>query len=212
MIPLEEKAKRQGFRFIVGIDEAGRGPLAGPVVASAVCLTSNRFTYPIKDSKQISAPIREKLFQEILEKAHVGVGVMSEAIIDEHNILEATMLAMNAALGQLLEKLQRLDNPPINLSKDIHVFVDGNRFKSLTPCTYKTIVDGDEKVLSIACASIVAKVIRDRILNMYDQIFPHYGFKQHKGYPTAQHRKALESHGPTWFHRRTFRYQVPQEG
>jgi ribonuclease HII len=210
MILLEENAQRQGFRFVIGIDEAGRGPLAGPVVASAVCLTSQKFSHEIKDSKQIPARIREKLFHEILENAHVGIGIMSETVIDEHNILQATMLAMNSALDQLMGKLTRLDDPPIDLGKDVHVLVDGNRFKSDIPYSYQTIVDGDEKVLSIACASIIAKVIRDRILNMYDQIFPQYGFKQHKGYPTIQHRKALESHGPTWFHRKTFQYQAPR--
>ena len=206
MLHFENKARQEGFRLILGIDEAGRGPLAGPVVASAILLKSRRFQNKITDSKKMSAQQRQKAYHEILEKAYVGVGIMSESVIDTVNILEATFLAMNNAVRELVTSL------PHTFLKDGHpqektcLLVDGPHFKTDLPYSYRTIVKGDQLSLSIACASIVAKVMRDRILNIYDRVFPQYGFKRHKGYPTPQHKEAIQQFGPSFIHRKTFRY------
>lgn len=195
MINFELSIKDEGFDHIVGIDEAGRGPLAGPVVASAVLVRDYQFTAKIADSKKISARQREVAFHEILDKSWVGVGIISEAVIDRINILEATYLAMNNAAAKVLAEAGR---------SRTCLLVDGNRFKTDLATPYKTVTSGDSKSFSIACASIVAKVIRDRILMAYDRIYPEYGFKQHKGYGTAKHRLAIKTHGPSLIHRRTF--------
>lgn len=196
---LEHRARQEGYTLLIGVDEAGRGPLAGPVVASAVALTQPTFISRIQDSKTISPRQREAAFLEIMDKAHVGVGIISEAVIDRVNILNATYLAMTNAVNQLLGRL------PASEEK-ICLLIDGDRFKSDLPYTARTIVDGDARVFSIACASIVAKVMRDRILNAYDRVFPQYGFARHKGYPTAQHKEAIRINGLSPIHRKTFRY------
>lgn len=195
MIDFELSIKDEGFDHIIGIDEAGRGPLAGPVVAGAVLIRDYRFTSKIADSKKISARQREAAFHEILENAAVGVGIISETVIDRINILEATYLAMNNAAAKVLQEAGHGRSC---------LLVDGNRFKSDLPADYKTVTAGDSKSFSIACASIVAKVIRDRILTAYDQIYPEYGFKQHKGYGTVKHRQAIVRHGPSLIHRKSF--------
>lgn len=201
----ENKAKKH-FRLIIGLDEAGRGPLAGPVVAAGVALKSFQFHNKICDSKTISAKKREQAFHEILEKAYVGVGIISEEIIDSINILEATYLAMTNAVRHLVSKLPESLATQKNFDKTTYLLVDGNRFKTDLPYPYQTIIRGDSLSLSIACASIVAKVIRDRILTVYDQVFPEYGFDQHKGYPTVRHKQAIQQHGLSLIHRRTFHY------
>ena len=203
MRAFEKKALQKGFELVIGIDEAGRGPLAGPVVASAVSLRTFRFKTRISDSKKLSPRQREEAFHEIFDQAYVGVGIISEAVIDEINILEATFVAMNNAVRQLVLRYSAVHKKNISAGH-VHLLVDGNRFKSDLPYSYQTVVDGDESILSIACASIVAKVTRDRILRTYDQIFPAYGFKEHKGYPTAQHKEVLKRLGPTLIHRRSF--------
>ena len=200
----EDHFTKKGFLWIAGIDEAGRGPLAGPVVASSVILKTKKFRYPIRDGKTITPRQREEAFHEIHQKAYVGVGIMSESVIDEHNILRATFLAMSNAVDQLVARLPLSATRQEDFQKSMILLVDGNRFQSRLPFAYQTIVDGDAKVLSIACASIVAKVIRDRILNIYDRVFPQYGFKTHKGYPTRAHKEALKVHGPSLIHRRSF--------
>jgi ribonuclease HII len=204
----ELQAKRKGFRLVLGIDEAGRGPLAGPVVASAVALCNYHFESTIRDSKKLSARQREKAFLEIWEKAYVGVGVANESVIDEHNILNATFLAMTNAVRHLLANLpqeQRLGSKP---KAKVCLLVDGNRFNSDLPYPYVTIVDGESASLSVACASIVAKVIRDRILMVYDKIFPQYGFQHHKGYGTRQHRQAIKRYGLSPIHRKSFHFHT----
>ncbi len=210
MLKYENQAQREGFRIIVGIDEAGRGPLAGPVVAAAVFLSSYEFKARICDSKKLSALRREEAFHEILEKSYVGVGVMNELIIDDINILQATHKAMSAAVYQLMYKL-----PPAvkesNFEQKVCLLIDGNSFKSDTTFAHKTIIGGDNLSLSIAAASIVAKVTRDRILKVYDQIFPDYGFAAHKGYGTRTHRLAIQKHGPSAIHRRSFLSNVLSE-
>lgn len=202
----EKRIKAKGFNLIIGIDESGRGPLAGPVVASAVALKKVHFHAKIRDSKTISAGRREKAFYEICENAHVGVGIVSESVIDRSNILEATFLAMTNAVEHLIARFSAANNKNNNFERRVCLLVDGSLFNSDLPYAYRTVVGGDKSVLSIACASIVAKVLRDRILNVYDRIYPQYGFKRHKGYPTPQHKQAINTHGYSLIHRRTFKH------
>ncbi len=207
MLEFEREAATQGYRYVIGIDEAGRGPLAGPVVAAAVALDGEDFKNPIRDSKKLSFQQRERAFVEIYDRADVGVGIMSEQVIDQHNILNATFLAMNAAVDDLVG---RCSPRFAGVREDqVRLFIDGDSFLSRVPFSYQTIIGGDARSLSVAAASIVAKVIRDRILRVYDKIFPQYGFARHKGYPTKEHREALERHGVSVIHRRT--YQTVRE-
>lgn len=176
--------------LIVGIDEAGRGPLAGPVVAAAVILDPGRLPSGIHDSKTLSRPKREALMEAILDQAIVGIGEASAAEIDEINILQATFLAMRRAV-------ESLPVPPAV------ALVDGNRAPKLTiPC--QTVVKGDATCLSIAAASIVAKVTRDRIMDRLAEEHPGFGWERNAGYGTAEHLVALRQIGPTIHHRRSF--------
>jgi len=192
----ENKFKKKGFALIIGVDEAGRGPLAGPVVAAAVALKEQSFKNRIDDSKKLSHLQRENAFPEIVNKSTFGIGIVSEKIIDRINILEATILAMEKAIGELLGKLK-------NNKKRIHILVDGD--VKLRPGHHFTnIIKGDAKCRSIAAASIIAKVTRDRIMSLYDKVYPEYGFLQHKGYPTEAHRLALKKFGSSIIHRKSF--------
>lgn len=199
MLAHEDQARRDGFEIIIGIDEAGRGPLAGPVVAAAVHIRNPQFSQRIDDSKALTHKQRELAFDEIIDNCDFGVGLMNEEAIDKHNILQATFMAMNAAVQDLSLHL------PLG-NKKVCLLVDGNRFRSDLPYTARTIVGGDAQSLSIACASIIAKVTRDRLLDAYDKVFPQYGFAKHKGYPTKDHKEAIAVHGLSPIHRRTFRY------
>ena len=192
--------------IIIGVDEAGRGPLAGPVVAAAVYLKTTDFSAKIADSKKLSALQREKAFLEICEKGYYGVGIISERVIDDINILEATFVAMNNAIANLVAQIPKKIPGRLHIKDDICLLIDGNQFKTDLPYRYQTIIDGDALDISIACASIVAKVLRDRILNTYDKIFPEYGFSRHKGYPTMAHKKAIEQFGLSTIHRRSFNH------
>lgn len=176
---------------IAGIDEAGRGPWAGPVVAAAVILNLKNLPTGVADSKALDAEARELAFASIHKTSRVGIGIADVGRIDRDNILNATMWAMAAALHSLK------DQPRL-------VLVDGNR-RPPVACEARTIIGGDAKCLSIAAASIVAKVTRDRIMTELAEIYPGYGFERHKGYGTPQHREALERLGPTDIHRRSFR-------
>ncbi len=199
MLVHEHKAKADGFDFVVGIDEAGRGPLAGPVVAAAVCINEHDFSCRIDDSKKLNEKQRHDAFDEILANCDFGVGLISEEQIDKYNILQATFMAMKAAVLDLAMQVQ--------LKPDkVCLLIDGNQFSCDLPYAHRTIVGGDSQSLSIACASIIAKVTRDRLLVAYDKIFPEYGFAQHKGYPTKEHKKAIALHGLSPIHRRTFRH------
>ncbi len=199
MHPYEQRLQEQGFPYIIGVDEAGRGPLAGPVVAAAVMLTGACFSCRIDDSKKLSSRQRTLAFPEIIEKSVSGVSVVSEQVIDQMNILRASLLAMQQAVQELLAKVRRHDAP----LSGVHILVDGNHsIDAGYPCT--PIVNGDARCLSIAAASIVAKVTRDRIMDDYERTFPGYGFGRHKGYPTQAHREALARLGPTRIHRRSF--------
>lgn len=187
----EALARRHGYRAVAGIDEAGRGPLAGPVVAAAVILPETFDLPGLNDSKQISEKKRNQLYPLIHEQAiAVGIGVGRADEVDEINILQATLKAMSRAVG-------RLSLPPDFL------LVDG-----ITPIPIgieqKTLKKGDSRSLSIAAASVIAKVVRDRIMVAYDQLFPEYGFAGHKGYGSQKHRDAVAQYGPCICHRRTF--------
>jgi len=208
LLKFENKAKQNGFSLVIGIDEAGRGPLAGPVVAAAVALKEFKFKNRIYDSKQLTPLQRETAYHEIFDNAYVGIGVMSESVIDIHNILQATFFAMSNAVNQLVARLPVKMREEAGFEKKICLLVDGNRFKSDLPYAFETVIDGDALSLSIAAGSIIAKVTRDRILKAYDRIFPHYGFSQHKGYATREHVAKIKEHGLSLIHRRSF--SIPQ--
>ena len=208
MLHYETQAINRGLRFILGVDEAGRGPLAGPVVAAAVCLKESDFKNPINDSKKMTAKAREAAFHEIFQKAYVGIGMMGEMTIDIVNILNASHLAMEMAIKDLIHRLPQEITSEQSFQQQVILLIDGNMFRSHLPYQYQTIIGGDGRSLSIACASIIAKVYRDRILDVYDKIFPQYGFAKHKGYPTAAHRLAVKIHGTSLIHRKTFQGAV----
>ena len=177
--------------YICGIDEAGRGPLAGPVVAGAVILQKNCGILYLNDSKKLSAARREELYRQIVEEAvAVGVGYASPQRIDEINILQATYEAMREAIQKLKIKPQILLNDAVT--------IPGVR------CPQVPIIKGDAKSASIAAASIVAKVTRDRVMVEYDRLMPEYGFASHKGYGAAAHIEALKKYGPSPIHRKSF--------
>ena len=180
-----------GYGYIGGIDEAGRGPLAGPVVAACVILDPQKEILFINDSKKLSEAKREELFPEILEKSIAyGIGIVGPERIDEINILQATYEAMRMAVAQL--KIQ-----PAILLNDA-VTIPGITIRQVP------IIKGDAKSISIGSASILAKVTRDRLMREFDQQYPEYGFAVHKGYGTAAHRDALLQYGPCPIHRRSF--------
>ncbi len=195
MFYYERKFKKQGYDSIIGVDEVGRGPLAGPVVAAAVMLKDTRFRNRIDDSKQLSAIERENAYQELINKSLFGVGIVNEKIIDRLNIEIATQIAMQQAIQILINKLSS--------SVKAHILIDGN-VKPDIQFPYTNIIRGDSKSKSIAAASILAKVTRDGIMDSYNELYPEYGFSQHKGYPTRLHRDALNKFGPSVIHRMSF--------
>jgi ribonuclease HII len=179
------------FAYICGIDEVGRGPLAGPVVAGAVILPKDCDILYINDSKKLSAAKREELYDEIMEKAiSVGLGFVDPKRIDEINILQATYEAMRQAISNL--------NPKPDLLLNDAVTIPGVSIKQVP------IIKGDAKSISIGAASIIAKVTRDRLMEEYDRMFPGYGFASNKGYGSAEHIKAIKEQGPTPIHRQSF--------
>ena len=179
------------YTYIAGIDEVGRGPLAGPVVTCAVILPKDCDILYINDSKKLSAAKREELYDEIMEKAvAVGIGMVGPERIDEINILQATYEAMRQAIS-------KLDPQPDVLLNDA-VTIPGVNIKQVP------IIKGDAKSISIGAASIIAKVTRDRMMEEYDHIFPEYGFASNKGYGSAEHIAAIKQYGPTPIHRRSF--------
>ncbi|MBC8044258.1 MAG: ribonuclease HII [Rhizobacter sp.] len=192
-----EQSRWPRYDFVAGVDEVGRGPLAGPVVAAAVMFEKG-FTVPpslagINDSKQLDAAARETFAAEVFKFAlSVGIGAIDEAVIDRVNILQATFLAMQRAIENLSAAPQFL-------------FIDGNRFLKPYPLAYQTVVKGDAKVFSIAAASIVAKVHRDKLMQGFGERYPHYNFHSNMGYPTPDHIAAIRLHGRCAIHRKTFR-------
>ncbi|MEW6720875.1 MAG: ribonuclease HII [Thermodesulfobacteriota bacterium] len=192
----EVSARARGFLAPAGVDEAGRGPLAGPVVAAAVVLPPGYHHPDIRDSKKLTPAQRERVFPVIGRDAvSLAVGLASVEEIDGINILQASLLAMRRAV----EALPALPD---------FLYVDGNR---RIPCgiAQETLIGGDGRCLSIAAASIVAKVTRDRMMMELDEVYPGYGFAVHKGYPTPDHLEAIRRLGPCPIHRRTFRGVLP---
>jgi ribonuclease HII len=193
-LAFERAAQARGYERIAGVDEAGRGPLAGPVVAAAVVLsprTPPRALRGLRDSKQLVPDVRRRLYHSILEHAlDFGIGIVGERIIDRINILQASLLAMRRAVACLRAA------PDLVLVDGLHApAVAGDR---------QPIVEGDDRSLSIAAASILAKVTRDAMMQQYHGMFPNYRFAEHKGYPTPEHLRALARHGPCLIHRMTF--------
>jgi ribonuclease HII len=209
---LENALIAEGYDFVIGIDEAGRGPLAGPVVACAACLknphpalraTSSsgekdimKWTF-VRDSKTLSHKQREELFDFVHENFHVGVGICGHKTIDRVNILEATYLAMKSALSDLRGKINYKDQRHI-------IVVDGNKKIPNLSLEQKAIVNGDKFVKSISAASIIAKVTRDRIMLEMHVKYPEYDFAKHKGYGTKLHMENLQKYGFCQIHRKSF--------
>ena len=195
----DDEFRIKGINLIAGVDEAGRGPLAGPVVAAAVILPPDYNNFQINDSKKLTKAKRDLLFEEIRKHAlSFAYEVVSREIIDEINILKATLLGMEKSVGNL------------SIVPDI-VLIDGNRsFKS--ELNIRTIVKGDGKSLSIAAASIIAKVIRDEIMVGLDSVYPQYDWKSNKGYPTKRHIESIRKFGITEHHRKTFLKKIHPEG
>lgn len=189
---LEKAAASSGYKFICGVDEAGRGPFAGPVCAAAVILPLDTEIEGLNDSKKLSEKKRELLFDVICEKAvsyFIAYGTIDE--IEEFNILEATFLAMNRSIDGLAKKAD-------------YALIDGNQIPKNIKIPCETVVKGDSKSASIAAASILAKVTRDRLLLEYDKKYPQYNFKKHKGYGTKEHRELILKYGPCPIHRMSF--------
>lgn len=188
----EKAAVLSGFNTICGVDEAGRGPLAGPVCAAAVILPEDTVIEGLDDSKKLSEKKRERLYDEITEKAVaycVAYGTLEE--IESVNILEATFLAMNRAIDGLKVKPD-------------FAIIDGNRVPKGIKIPCATLVKGDSKSMSVAAASVLAKVTRDRLMLTYDEKYPQYNFKKHKGYGTKEHTELLKQYGPSPIHRLSF--------
>lgn len=193
LLSFDKTFRRKGFKVIAGVDEAGRGPLAGPVVAAACILPANNKFIGIDDSKKLSAVQRQTLFEKLTSDTRVkyGIGIASSQEIDELNIYHATLQAMVRAIACLQVEPELL-------------LVDGGMPLSYGGLTVNQVIGGDAKSLSIAAASIIAKVTRDRLMEVFHEIWPHYGFDSHKGYGTPQHLAALKAHGPTSIHRFSF--------
>jgi ribonuclease HII len=188
----EKRAFKNGFSTIAGIDEAGRGPLAGPVVSAAVILPSHIKIEGINDSKKLSVKKRCQLFEVLYQKAvSIGIGIIDPVEIDRINILKASLLAMAVAVDNLKPQPDFL-------------LIDG-KFNIPSPLPQAAIIRGDAKSISIAAASIIAKVSRDRLMEIYDWYYPEYGLAKHKGYPTRAHKQAIQVHGCSPIHRHTFK-------
>ena len=189
---IDKEFFEKGVKYIAGIDEAGRGPLAGPVVVACVILPENSMIEGVNDSKKVSESKREKLYDLITQEAiSYGIGIIYQEEIDEINILQATKKAVTEAIKQMKIK------PNI-------IMVDALNGIDTMGIPYKSIIKGDAKCYSIAAASIIAKVTRDRIMREWDKVYPEYGFASHKGYGTAKHIAAIKEFGPCPIHRRSF--------
>lgn len=188
----EKSLTADGYTIIAGIDEAGRGPLAGPVVSAAVILPSDFDTKGVTDSKKLTVRQRERLYEHIYAEATaVSIGIVDAVEIDRINILQATKLSMTMAV----DNLSPLPD---------HLIIDGN-FSIPSTFPQQAIVKGDARSASIAAASIIAKVSRDYLMHRYHDDYPQFGFDRHKGYPTKAHKAAIAEHGPCLIHRRSFR-------
>jgi ribonuclease HII len=190
LVVWENDARKRGFRQIAGVDEAGRGPLAGPVVAAACILPEGVFIEGIDDSKKLLPSVRYEIFQKLLALSDYGIGIVDAEVIDQINILQATFQAMLIAISRLKEQPD-------------YLLIDGNKMPS-THTPGQAIVQGDSRSQSIAAASIIAKETRDELMRAFDQEWPHYRFSSHKGYGTKEHILAIHMHGPCPIHRMTF--------
>ena len=192
----EQRAMAEGYDAIAGVDEVGRGPLAGPVVSAAVVLPIGFRDLRITDSKRLTPRQRVALYQHIYDHAEsIGIGIVDAVEIDRRNILQAALASMAMAVANL--------SPQPG-----YLLIDG-KFTIASPTTQRAVIKGDLRSISIAAASIVAKVTRDRMMASYDLQYPQYGFARHKGYPTRAHRQALINHGCCPIHRRSFRGVAP---
>ena len=199
----EELYMQKGLKTIAGIDEAGRGPLAGPVVVACCLMPRNSMIEGVNDSKKIAEKKREKLYESITEKAiSYGVGIIGQTEIDEINILNATKKGLTKAIHEMEEKLKQ--KPELGIIKPDAILVDALTKIDTDGIPYQSIVHGDAISYSIACSSIIAKVTRDRIMRQWDEIYPQYGFAKHKGYGTAAHIQAIREYGLCPLHRRSF--------
>ena len=199
---IEEELYLKGVNSIAGIDEAGRGPLAGPVVVACVIMPRDSMIEGVNDSKKVSEKKREKLYEQIIEEAIAyGVGIISQEEIDRINILNATKEGLTMAIKEmekdLKEKQRGFEKPEI-------ILVDALTKIDTDGISYKSIIKGDAKSYSIAAASIIAKVTRDRIMRQWNEVYPMYGFEKHKGYGTAAHIAAIKEYGLCPLHRRSF--------
>jgi ribonuclease HII len=199
VLAYERTLRKKGYKIIVGVDEAGRGPLAGPLVVAAVYLRSYSFKARIDDSKKLSPAQRHRAFLEIVDRSVFGVDVVNEGAIDAVRMAAAARLAVERAAHRLLSRIGR----PRPTARNTIFLLDGALRLDL-PYPSREIIGGDGKSLSIASASIVAKVVRDRIMDIYDRVYPQYGFCRHKGYGTRDHRERLARWGFSPLHRRTF--------
>ncbi len=198
MSKIERKLRGDGYAAIAGVDEVGRGPLAGPVVAAAVVLPEDFDIIQINDSKKLTEKKREELFPLIKEQAIAySIGMVANDIIDEINILEATKRAMRGAILSLDDKLKGIKNG-IDMILIDALTLDGINIEQ------RGIIKGDSKSISIAAASVLAKVTRDHMMIEYDKKFPEYGFASNKGYGTKAHYEGIKEHGPCPIHRKTF--------
>ena len=199
---IERKLYLQGITSIAGIDEAGRGPLAGPVVVACVIMPQDSMIEGVNDSKKVSEKKREKLYYVILEESIAfGVGIISQAEIDRINILNATKEGLTIAIKEMEKNLQERKR---TIQKPDIILVDALTKIDTDHIPYKSIIKGDAKSYSIAAASIIAKVTRDRIMRQWDEVYPMYGFAKHKGYGTAAHVQAIKEYGLCPLHRRSF--------
>lgn len=198
------ETKHGPYKYVIGIDEAGRGPLAGPVVAAACYVPEEVVLQGIIDSKATKEEDRENSYEEIVANTSIlwGVSVVSNTEIDEINILQASLKAMRLATNELLDKAKAV-NSDFNLSS-YYALVDGNKIPSDMKVACEYVIKGDSLIYSIAAASIIAKVTRDRIMTDLSKIYPAYRLDKHKGYPTAEHRKILQELGPTPIHRLSY--------
>lgn len=190
----------QGMKLIAGIDEAGRGPLAGPVVVACCIMPENSMIEGVNDSKKIAEKKREKLYDIIVEEAiSYGIGIIGQSEIDEINILQATKKGLTIAIEETQKKLTEK-----NLSKPDVILVDALTKIDTDGIPYKSIIHGDAISYSISCASIIAKVTRDKMMKQWDEVYPQYGFSKHKGYGTSAHIQAIKEYGLCPLHRRSF--------
>lgn len=199
---IEKELYAKGVKSICGIDEAGRGPLAGPVVVASVIMPQDSMIEGVNDSKKVSEKKREVLYEKIIEEAVAyGVGIIDQNEIDKVNILNATKEGLTTSIQELerdlKEKNRGFDKPEI-------ILVDALTKIDTDGISYRSIIKGDAKSYAIAAASIIAKVTRDRIMRQWDEVYPEYGFEKHKGYGTAVHIQAIKEHGICPLHRKTF--------